>query len=107
MYHATGLRCSASSISWLDTPQKGMLGSPTRPPPRLTPLTDGGVVAMATEQQHALKVLLLLWRRLEFILEGLAFCLLFHTLRFCLTDNKGQRSVPSWPFRPRGFHPPT
>jgi hypothetical protein len=43
---------------------------------------------MTAEQQHALKHPLLLWSRLEFVLEGFVDVLLFHTCLFCLIGAK-------------------
>src|SRR5262245_34271901 len=53
-------------------------------PPCLTPLTNGGIVDMATEHQGAIKQPLLFRGGLELIFVGFTDTLLFHTLVFCL-----------------------
>src|SRR5262249_27270717 len=53
-------------------------------PPRLTPLTDGGIVDLATQHQGTLQQPLLSEGRFESIRVGFTDTLLFHTILFCL-----------------------
>jgi hypothetical protein len=73
---------------FLDAGQFGLLLIVSDTDAALTPsfptLLHGGVVDVTAEHKRSLKQPLLIWGRLESVLEGLADALLFHTCLFCL-----------------------
>jgi len=57
-------------------------------PPCFPAFLDSSVVDMAAEHEEAIKHPLLFGSGLEFVLEGFAYCLLFHVILLCLIGAK-------------------
>src|SRR5262249_20609481 len=90
--HDLGIDLTVFWHGLLDDRQFGLLlvvgDTETAHPPCFTPLTDGGIVDVTAEHQHALKVPLLFAHGLEFVLERFVDALLFHIRLFCLIGAK-------------------
>src|SRR5262249_38350575 len=91
-----GVDLSAFGHSLLDVGQLSLLlvvgDTDAAHSPCLPSLTNGGVVDVTTEHQHALEVLLLFRCGLEFVLERFADALLFYTPLFCLIGARAAMS---------------
>jgi hypothetical protein len=73
--------------------------------PRLLSLAYGGVVDVAAQHQGTLQYPRLFSGRLELVPECLAYCLLFHTLPFCLTGGEVALIGAFAAYGRLGFHP--